>query len=578
MSRKLTPQSTLENLRKEAKRWLRAIRDNVAEARARLTRALPGAPAEPTLRDVQHALAREHGLPGWNELTKLLAGNRHVGERVIDRVAWFIGNACPDHHVRGGPAHVRALHTAMRVLDHFPEVAHDSIYTAVVCGDVEEVERVLTERPEAATQKGGPKGWEPLLYLCFTRLPLDGVNDNALAIARALLDRGADPKVYFMAGDSRYTPLGGAIGEGEEDRPPHPRRDALVRLLLDRGAEPYDIQVIYNIAFHGKVLWWLKLMYEYSVKAGHRADWDDPNWSMLDMGAYGHGAGWHLPIAIRNNDLELAEWVLTHGGSPNPAQPLQHRFRWTRTLYDEAMRLGFTEMADLLARYGTSPGGYVPDAKDLFAAACFRLDQTEVRALLAEHPDFLSAPDVMFEAAHRDRVDVVTMLLDLGISPDVSDGEKQRPLHMAAYANSLGVAQLLIERGAEIDPVESNWANTPLGAAVYSQHSEMIALLGRVSRDVWELTYVGNVARLRAVLTEEPDRARVASDGHTLLMWLPPDDERRAMEVARLLIGHGADPSLRNKEGQTAADRAYRLGMFELAGFLRHCRLAAPRG
>ena len=33
---------------------------------------MPGAPAEPGLRDVQFALAREHGLPGWAALCQAL--------------------------------------------------------------------------------------------------------------------------------------------------------------------------------------------------------------------------------------------------------------------------------------------------------------------------------------------------------------------------------------------------------------------------------------------------------------------------------------------------------------------------
>ena len=37
-----------------------------------LERAIPNAPAKPTLRDVQHALAREHGLPGWAALKRAL--------------------------------------------------------------------------------------------------------------------------------------------------------------------------------------------------------------------------------------------------------------------------------------------------------------------------------------------------------------------------------------------------------------------------------------------------------------------------------------------------------------------------
>jgi hypothetical protein len=44
-----------------------------------------------------------------------------------------------------------------------------------------------------------------------------------MAIAHMLLDRGADPNVYFTAGSGKYTALVAAIGEGEENRPPHPR-------------------------------------------------------------------------------------------------------------------------------------------------------------------------------------------------------------------------------------------------------------------------------------------------------------------------------------------------------------------
>ncbi|MBZ5727664.1 MAG: hypothetical protein LAP87_22030 [Acidobacteriia bacterium] len=65
--------STLDNLRKEAKRWLKALRANEAEARARFRRAYPHAPAEPGLRDVQHALARERGAESWAALKQAQA-------------------------------------------------------------------------------------------------------------------------------------------------------------------------------------------------------------------------------------------------------------------------------------------------------------------------------------------------------------------------------------------------------------------------------------------------------------------------------------------------------------------------
>lgn len=68
MPRHVTPSTSLEHLQREAKRWLKALRVGDRDARARFDAALSDAPEDPTLRDVQHALAREHGLSGWSAL------------------------------------------------------------------------------------------------------------------------------------------------------------------------------------------------------------------------------------------------------------------------------------------------------------------------------------------------------------------------------------------------------------------------------------------------------------------------------------------------------------------------------
>lgn len=70
MSRPITPATSLDTLKKEARRWLNALQSGDAAARARLDAAVPDTPAEPTLRDVQHALARELGMPGWTALKR----------------------------------------------------------------------------------------------------------------------------------------------------------------------------------------------------------------------------------------------------------------------------------------------------------------------------------------------------------------------------------------------------------------------------------------------------------------------------------------------------------------------------
>ena len=72
MTRRITPQTTLDNLKKEAKRWLKELRANEAEARARFERATAKTPGNAVLRDVQHALALEYGLPGWTALKEAL--------------------------------------------------------------------------------------------------------------------------------------------------------------------------------------------------------------------------------------------------------------------------------------------------------------------------------------------------------------------------------------------------------------------------------------------------------------------------------------------------------------------------
>ena len=87
MNDELPRRRRLDSLKKEAKSWLHALRANVAEARARLERALPNVPAIPTLRDVQHALAREHGFPGWAALkhafAQKLASDRDSGAKAL---------------------------------------------------------------------------------------------------------------------------------------------------------------------------------------------------------------------------------------------------------------------------------------------------------------------------------------------------------------------------------------------------------------------------------------------------------------------------------------------------------------
>src|SRR5437868_12052003 len=123
-----------------------------------------------------------------------------------------------------------------------PVFARASIHLTAMAGDLVEVERRLAKEPAAAREKGGPLHWEPLLYLAYGRLP--GAERHAVEIAGLLLDHGADPAAGFKDNwDTPFTLLTGVIGQGETDRPEHPRVAELVALFLDRGTNAFDTQV-----------------------------------------------------------------------------------------------------------------------------------------------------------------------------------------------------------------------------------------------------------------------------------------------------------------------------------------------
>jgi ankyrin repeat protein len=263
--------------------------------------------------------------------------------------------------------------------------------------------------------------------------------------------------------------------------------------------------------------------------------------------------------------MALAEWLLEHGAGPNATG---HPGKPGPSLYEGAMRLGHVELAELLVRHGARRTPVKTDPVREFAVAAFALEREAVTGLVASHTELLHSTKVIFAAAEKDRADVVELLLDLGVPIELENERKQRPLHAAAWSDAVGVAKLLIDRGAEVDPVETEWNNTPLDFAVYGQHRRMIDFLARYSRDIWNLVFIGAVDRVRDVLRESPERAKVVSgQRQTPLMWLP-DAEDAALEIIALFESFGADLALRGSDGLTAADRARRRGLGRAAAIL----------
>jgi len=190
MSGHVTPAETLERLRKDAKRRLKAFRNGDEHAVRWYRQTLPDGPSAPTLRDMQLAVARSLDFPGWTALTRAFQTPLPALDSEEGIVNHFLDNACPDHHVRGRQDHRRAEATAMRLLAQHPWLARHDINTAVVCGEIDHVHHLIvrdarvavtpssTPSPYRGMSGGandlygylGAKGWSPLSYLAFAML------------------------------------------------------------------------------------------------------------------------------------------------------------------------------------------------------------------------------------------------------------------------------------------------------------------------------------------------------------------------------------------------------------------------
>jgi len=224
-------------------------------------------------------------------------------------------------------------------------------------------------------------------------------------------------------------------------------------------------------------------------------------------------------------------------------------------------------MAELLANAGARVEEL--EGREAFQAACLRLDIDTARTLAGQHPEYLKDPAALLMAARTGRVEVAELLLDLGTPADVENANGERALHVAAWADSVPIARLLIERGAEIDPRDRKYDATPLSWAIHLGKPQLIDYLSTVSCDVWCLAIVGKVARLRSLLDAQPSLAKTLRQDRTALFCLPEKDEELAIEITELLLSHGADPNFKSSKGLTAADQAERNGMDALAQILR---------
>jgi ankyrin repeat protein len=466
-SEALPPRPSLDQLRRRAKELRDAARSGDPSALSRVTAHAPVAVAGTvTLAAAQLVIAREHGYPSWPQLVaEVRARTAELGQRVEE----FLVASIRDWTGR-----------AARMLARDPWIAGYDVRTAVVLGDAARVGEALAHDPGLATRTDERTGWTTLHLACASRWHrLDAARAGGLTeVARLLLAAGADPAARPDGQGRQWSPLLCAVA-GE----PNP---AVTGLLLEHGARPDD-HVLYLAAFesdHGC----LRLLLPYAPDiaattalsapistgdvAGVRLLLDagaDPN-HLLDAGLLGESHEQEPPVPPLSaavdleSGSEIVGLLLERGADPDVSG-------WHgRTPYQQAVRTGQGQVADLLARHGAST---TLSSADEFLAACRRADRAAATAILSASPNLagrLTAEDhrVLTDAASHGDTEAVRLMLDLGFP----SGARSEPddgataLHLAAGAGSTSTVRLLLDRGADIEARDTTWESTPLEWAI----------------------------------------------------------------------------------------------------------------
>jgi ankyrin repeat protein len=538
-----------ESLRKQAKRWLASLRAGDREALARLERVLPRHSAQPGLREVQQALAREHGFASWAQLKEHHEILALTPESLLDEL---LQSACI---FSGGPLDFpQKWNRAERIRVLHPQLATASIHAAVVCGELDHVARLLAQDPSLATRPGGPQRWEPLLLLCYARMPNERFATNSVAIAELLLDGGAKADTSFVLpeGDLRFFALTGVMGHGEMGAPEHPRADELARLLLTRGANPNDSQGLYNTHLGGDDPKWLSLLLQHGLGPDDLMNWcTKPE----DLAKAEPILSYLVAQAAANGHVRRLTMLLEHGADPNAKSVYDGKSCW-----QAATIVGRTDLAELLAKHGarTEPLQGI----DAFVSACNLRDRERATALF--DPSYLERSDPLIEAASRGRRDAVALMLELGFDPNKPGRHGHLPLHNAC--GNRAMVELLLAHGA--DPRLRVYGGTPAEWARHQGNVGMARLFAERTRDLLDAVLAGHVILAEGLLREDPSCVHArAPDGATALHLLPEDPEI-ARPLVELLLAHGIDTTARDDDGKTAAERLEANGLDELADLI----------
>jgi ankyrin repeat protein len=412
------------------------------------------------LYEAQTMLARRYGFTSWNKLREAVEARSLEFDAALRE---FLEAATDGRRDR-----------AERILALHPQIASANFHTALVLGDAPAVDARLTKDPSLATASGGPRGWEPIHYVCYTAMAHDAPARAAglAAIARRLIATGVDPNTRFpwLHHSVRRPVLWGASRQVGSL--------PLVLALLDAGADPND-GVTLPLAASAGDLPVLEALRAHGAQVDQAWATDGAtslyailNWSRTSDGAMWlleHGADPNavfpengetpLHVVARAWDVPLAEAMVAHGA--DIARPRADG----RTPYAVAELNGNRAVADWLLAQGAPPDLL---GVDRLVAACSRGDRVAAEALLAANPrlreEITDDHYIAFhQAAERGDVRALDAMLACGFDPNRPDaGIGKTALHSAAMEGWPEAVRVLLAHGASVQVRDREFNGQPL--------------------------------------------------------------------------------------------------------------------
>jgi ankyrin repeat protein len=382
------------------------------------------------------------------------------------------------------------LEEANRIRQAHPDVTRATIHGAAVSGDADAVAACLADDPTSAVTPGGPRAWDPLTYLCFSRyLRLERDRADAfLRSATLLLEAGARATTGFYepgngAEPSFESALYGAAGVAHDA--------ALTRLLLAQGADPNDGEVSYHAPEWNDLEVVAALVETGRLTADSLAtmlirkhDWHDAP-GVRYLLANGADPNRQTPWGVtalhqavrRDNAATVVELLLAHGA--DPSRVIEPRFAAGRHSVDAAAMAAWRGRADLLDLFERAGAPMPASGLEGLMVACARGRAASAAQMLAGSPLLQDecrrhGGEWLALAAGNGNLAALRCLVGLGIPAGAvwldGDGYFEIPpsstaLHVAAWRARHDAVRWLLERGAPVD-AEDGAGRTPLQLAV----------------------------------------------------------------------------------------------------------------